>query len=494
MAEGRAISRRELLKRAGVGAGGLAVAGGTAPQIWAAPRVSEDDQTIKIGFVSPLTGPASGFGEPDPYVLGLAKKALAGGLTIGGTKYAVQVIDKDAQSTPSVAAQVASDLIHSESVDLMLTTSTPEVVNPVSDACEAAGVPCISTVVPWEAWYFGRGAKPGQALAVPLHLPLLLRCPELLRHLHASLAAGPTNKVVGVMWPNDADGNAIRGALGPLLEKAGYKIIDPGAYTDGTTDYTAQITKFKQAGIQIFNTFPIPPDFATFWRQAAQQGLTKQVKIAQIAKTGLFASQVSALGKLGYNLASGAYWGPTWPYHSPLTGISNKALAAGYTNQSHKQWNQQMGPSLALFDVGVAALKASGNPKDKTAVANAMKTLNVMTPVGQLHWSKGPVPNVVQTPIPGGQWIKAQERPVPLRVGLLRAHRRPQRPDPGEAEALQLLDSRAWRGRRQNRSLPPPGSTGASVRWSSSTAWISQSGPAMRSASSAPTAPARRRS
>ena len=64
-----------------------------------------------------------------------------------------------------------------------------------------------------------------------------------------------------------------------------------------------------------------------------------------------------------------------------------------------------------------------------------------MTPVGQLHWSKGPVPNVVQTPIPGGQWIKAKSGPFPLRVGLLRAHRRPQRPDPGEAEALQLLDS-----------------------------------------------------
>ena len=44
----------------------------------------------------------------------------------------------------------------------MLATSTPEVVNPVADACEAAGVPCLSTVDPWESWYFGRGAKPGQ--------------------------------------------------------------------------------------------------------------------------------------------------------------------------------------------------------------------------------------------------------------------------------------------------------------------------------------------
>ena len=43
----------------------------------------------------------------------------------------------------------------------MLSTSTPEVNNPVADACEAAGVPCLSTVQPWESWYFGRGAKPG---------------------------------------------------------------------------------------------------------------------------------------------------------------------------------------------------------------------------------------------------------------------------------------------------------------------------------------------
>ena len=143
-----------------------------------------------------------------------------------------------------------------------------------------------------------------------------------------------------------------------------------------------------------------------FWRQAAQQGLTSQIKIAQIAKTGLFASQVSALGSLGFNLASGAYWGPTWPYSSALTGIANKELAAGYTQQSGKQWNQQLGPSLALFDVGVAALKASGNPKNKGAVATAMKTLAVSTPVGHLRWGTGPVPNVVATPIPGGQWVK----------------------------------------------------------------------------------------
>src|SRR5437764_991863 len=267
------ISRRELVKRAGVGAGGVLLSGVAAAPAWARPKLHDASNTIKIGFVSPRTGPASGFGEPDGYVLGLARKALAKGLTVAGKQYSVQVNDQD-----------------------------------------------------------------------------------------------------------------------------------------GTNDYSAQIGKFKSEGVEIFNTFPIPPDFATFWRQAAQQGLTKQIKIAQIAKTGLFASQVSALGSLGFDLASGAYWGPTWPYHSSLTGIKNKDLAAGYTKVSGKQWNQQLGPSLALFDVAAAVLKASGNPKDKTKVANAMKHLSGMTPLGVLHWgtggAKNPVPNVVATPIPGGQWVR----------------------------------------------------------------------------------------
>src|ERR1700751_3859085 len=83
-------------------------------------------KVIKIGFVSPRTGRVAGFGEPDGYVLGLARKALSSGLAIGGTTYDVQIIDKDGQSNPQRGAQVANDLINADGVDLMLTTSTPE--------------------------------------------------------------------------------------------------------------------------------------------------------------------------------------------------------------------------------------------------------------------------------------------------------------------------------------------------------------------------------
>jgi branched-chain amino acid transport system substrate-binding protein len=407
----RGISRRDLFRTAGAVGAGLAL---TSPLLSACANSSggggSGGSSLKIGFVSPRTGPTAGFGEPDGYALEQARAALKSGLKIGGKTYDVTIVDMDSQSDPQRSAQVANDLINSDGVDLMLTTSTPETVNPVADACEAAGVPCISTVVPWESWYFGRGGKPDDKKAFRYTYHFCFGVAEFASAYTTMWPQVPTNNKVGVMWPNDADGNAIRQALGPLLQQAGYTIVDPGAYTDGTNDYSSQIAQFKAEDCQIFNTFPIPPDFATFWQQAAQQGY--KPLIAQIAKTGLFPSQVEELGDIGVGLASAAYWTPTWPYKSSLTGTSSKDLGDGYQKKSGKQWNQQLGATVALLDAGAAALKAADDPTDKEAVAEAIGKLEVETPIGTLKWGAGPNGNVVATPIIGGQWVKGTDFPL----------------------------------------------------------------------------------
>src|SRR3984957_3985859 len=140
----RGLSRRDFVKNAA--AGGIAFAGRISTAFAQAADV------IKIGFISPRSGPLGGFGEGDPFVLGRARKALAHGLTSGGKKHKVEITDQDPQSDPARASQLAKAMISTDNVDLMLVTSTPEVVNPVSDACEAAGVPCLAAVLAWEAW------------------------------------------------------------------------------------------------------------------------------------------------------------------------------------------------------------------------------------------------------------------------------------------------------------------------------------------------------
>ncbi len=392
------LSRRGFMTAAAAGTTALALGGRAA---FAA------GETLKVGFISPRTGPLGGFGETDGYVLELARKALADGLHAGGKTWKVEILDRDTQSDPSRAGQLAKDLINNEAIDLMLVVSTPETINPVADACEAAGVPCLSTVMPWEAWYFGRGAKPGAPSPFKWTYHFGFGVGEFLKTYISQWNLIETNKKVGVMYPNDADGNAIRANLAPALAKAGFTIVDPGAYETGTTDFSSQIALFRQEGVEIFNSFPIPPDFAAFWRQAAQQGLIQQIKICQVAKTGLFPSDIEALGDLGMNIASAAYWHKAFPYKSSLTGISGPELADGYEAASGKQWTQQLGASLSLLDAGFDVLKAASDVKSKEAVAKAMSMLKTTTIAGKVDFTAGPVANVSPGPIIGTQWVKA---------------------------------------------------------------------------------------
>ncbi|MBB3523784.1 ABC transporter substrate-binding protein [Rhizobium sp. BK456] len=394
------LTRRSFIASAAAGSAALALSGRTA---------FADGDTLKVGFISPRTGPLGGFGETDGYVLDLARKALANGLQAGGKTWKVEILDQDTQSDPSRAGQLAKELINNQAIDLMLAVSTPETINPVADACEAAGVPCLSTVMPWEAWYFGRGAKPGAPSPFKWTYHFGFGVEEFHKAYVSQWNLIETNKKVGVMYPNDADGNAIRAHLAPALAKAGFTIVDPGAYETGTTDFTAQIALFRQEGVEIFNSFPIPPDFAAFWRQAAQQGLTQQIKICQVAKTGLFPSDIEALGDLGMNIGSAAYWHKAFPYKSTLTSVSGAELADGYETASGKQWTQQLGASLALLDAGFDALKASSDVKSKEAVAKAIATLKTTTIAGKVDFTSGPVANVSPGPIIGTQWVKAPE-------------------------------------------------------------------------------------
>ena len=146
------MRRREFLK---IASGGAALTvGGVVPR-----RAHAQRRTLKVGYVSPQTGPLAGFGESDAFVVGGIRKAAAS-LSIKGQNVPVEIIVRDSQSDPNRAAEVASRLILSDKIDLMLVASTPETTNPVSDQCEANGTPCISSVCPWQPWFFGRGGKP----------------------------------------------------------------------------------------------------------------------------------------------------------------------------------------------------------------------------------------------------------------------------------------------------------------------------------------------
>ena len=138
---------------------------------------------------------------------------------------------KDSQSDPNRAGQVAQDLIsRTRTPTLIVTTSTPETTNPVAQVCETQRVPCLSTVVPWQAWYIGRQADPTKPETWKgfKYTTMFFFGAETFGGCFVPMWNRiPTNKVVGGMFPNDADGNAFR-AVWPDVIKAGYNSSTAG--------------------------------------------------------------------------------------------------------------------------------------------------------------------------------------------------------------------------------------------------------------------------
>jgi branched-chain amino acid transport system substrate-binding protein len=392
----RPLNRRGFL--AAMGAAGVATAAGCTGGLQ--DTSSGGGQTIRIGYVSPKTGPLAVFGESNDYVLGTIRKAIGSGLEIGGKKYPVEIIEKDMESNSSRAAQVAGDLINSSGVDLILCTSTPDTTNPVSDQCEAARVPCIATICPWEIWFYPRGGNANKSFS---YTYLYFIGTEQEAQTFTKLwSRVPGGHVVGGLWPNDVDGEIFRRYVTAEAQKASWRVVDSGAYQDGSQDFTSIISSFKSNGVDIVQATPIPPDIITFVRQASQNRL--RPKLMSVAKALLFPSVAEALGPLVTNIVSPVWWNPAVPYTSSLDGTTAKAFADGYQTSTGKQWTQPMGFNYAIFEIAIAALKKAGDPKNKDAVAKAIGELKGEAITGSYDFTAGPVKNVAMAPDTLGQW------------------------------------------------------------------------------------------
>jgi branched-chain amino acid transport system substrate-binding protein len=435
------LDRRKFLRTIGA-AGAVAAAGGgaagcTSGLRGADPGSGGGGDVIRIGYVSPETGPLAPFGETDQFVIGAFGEFFAQNpIEVGGRPYRVEILKRDSQSDAKRAADVTADLILNYGIHLMLVSSTPDTSNPVSDQCEANGMPCVATVTPWQPWFFGRGGQPDSAFDWTY---LFFWGLEDVEAVYGDMwDQVESNRVAGALWPNDPDGLAWGNpntGFPPAIVQRGYEIVDPGTYANGTQDFSAQISAFREANAEILLGVPIPPDFTTFWRQAAQQGY--QPRIATIGKALLFPSSVEALGPLGMNLGTEVWWSPSHPFTSSLTGQSTADLAAAYTEGTGRQWSQPVGFAHALFEVAAAAFRAVGSIDDRRAIADAIAAMQIDTIVGPLDWTTGPVRNVAKTPLVGGQWRTGTDTPFDLVIVSNTQH--PEIPAAGTVEPLAAL-------------------------------------------------------
>jgi branched-chain amino acid transport system substrate-binding protein len=424
------VSRRTLFRAAGVGA--AAVGGGALLDACSSSLKgstgssgsggsSSSTGEITIGWIHPLTGSLSGFGKPDSWVTEqvMQTSQYKNGFKIGGKTYKVTIKSYDSQSSVTTAGNLAKQAIQGDNVDLLFASSTPETVNAVASQAETLGTPLICSNIPWESWYGNLGGNPTKPTLTPKYTVMYFLGAEHLVECFIPMwnrigAKYGNNHIVAAAFPNDPDGNAFRAVFPPIAKSAGYKIDLSAAYADGTTSWSSMISQFKADKADFFTNVPLPPDFASMWPQAIEQGF--KPKLATVAKVLLFPTDAYAMAGTVENVATDTWWVPELPWTSSFTGQTCMEMATAYTAAGLGQPNANIS-NYTLFEIAYKALTTVDNPHDHDEVAAALHKVVIPDALaGPMDFTnpKNPAPGVVITPPVGIQWQKVKGSPYLL--------------------------------------------------------------------------------
>jgi len=430
------LSRRSLFRAAGVGAAvvgggsfleacssGIQGATSSTSAAGSSSSGAASSKEITIGWIHPLTGSLAGFGYPDNWVMQQvqATSQYKNGFKIGGSTYTVTIKSYDSQSSVTKAGTLARQAIQGDNVDMLLASSTPETVNAVASQAETLGTPLICSNIPWESWYGNLGGNPVKPTFKPKWTVMFCLGAEHLVEAFIPMwnrigKQYGNDHVVAAAFPNDADGNAFRAVFPPIAKGAGYTIDLSTAYADGLTNYTSMISAFKSAKADFFTNVPLPPDFATMWKQSLQQGF--KPKLATVAKVLLFPTDAYAMGSEVYNVATDSWWVPGLPWTSSFTGQTCEQLATAYTAAGLGQPNANIS-NYTLFEIAYKAFTSVNDPHNKAEVAAALFKVNLPQAVaGPIDYTspKAPAPGVAITPPVGIQWQKGTKYPLEAKV------------------------------------------------------------------------------
>ncbi|WP_152464501.1 ABC transporter substrate-binding protein [Sulfitobacter sp. THAF37] len=400
------MTRRQALK---VGAGAA------AGSLFAPAITRAAGSTIKIGYVGALSGIRAAFGETESWTIEKMKAHLANGLDVGGKTYQVELVIRDNQSDPNRSTSIASELALRERCNLVLAQDGDGAIS-IGELADTRRVPTISTMVPWQGWFFPRGGNPETGFPYTFHF--FAGSDTILQTFVALMGQVETNKKVGTLFLNNEPGQAFMDpqlGLPPLLEQAGYSETAGGGFPITANDFSNTVSAFAAANPDILTGFMYPNHFIPFWNQIGQAGLSP--KVCAMAAAFLFPSGLEALGDSGDGMATEVWWSPRFPYGSTITGQSAEALAAAGEKESGRQWTQPLGYGHALWEVGLAALQRSGDPTDPDMVRDAIASLNMETVIGPVNFAGSPIKSVAVTGLAGGQWRKGTgKHPYELKI------------------------------------------------------------------------------
>jgi branched-chain amino acid transport system substrate-binding protein len=345
---------------------------------------------VKFGAPLPLTGPLApeAIKQQQGYDLWAEQANKAGGISVGGKKYKVEIVYADYQSNTPRAVQTTEQMITQNNVNFLFGPFGSGAAKAGSSVSEKHKVPTIASTAS-SAQVYDQGYKylfgtftPNDTLTTPLTQIVKAKAPDV--------------KKVAILARNDLFPLAIAQEMEKSAKANGLEVVYFEKYAINTLDHSATLSQIKSLAPQwIFVTGYIN-DLLLVRKQMADQQIKAGV-LSMIAGPA-YQEFIDAAGASGENITSAAWWHPAAQY----SGKDIFGTTANYVKLFREKYKSDPDYAQASASVSGAlfqmAIERAGS-LDRDKVRDELAKMNEMTfwgpvkfgPTGQIDSLEPPV-------------------------------------------------------------------------------------------------------
>ena len=220
--------------------------------------------TIKVGAILAVTGPASFLGAPEEKTLVMMVDDINKSGGIKGKK--IELIIKDSGANPEKALSFAKQLIEEDKVLAIIGPSTSGETMKIKNIAEEGKTILLSCAA-------------AEVIVNPV-AKYVFKTPQMDKHavmkIFEQMKAMKLTKA-GVLSSNTGFGGAGKGQIEKLAAEYGIQLVANEVYDKAATDLTAEVTKVKAAGAEAIINWSIEPAQSIVIKNARQIGFNGQI-------------------------------------------------------------------------------------------------------------------------------------------------------------------------------------------------------------------------
>ena len=338
---------------------------------------SAQAQTIKIGAPLALTGGLADEGKKQQiaYDMWLKRVNAQGGISVGGKKMRVEIIQYDYQTNEQRVQQLAEKLIVDDKVDFLLAPFGSGHTKVVAGVAERYGVPVLATSASSESilnqgykYLFGTLAPNGGSID------------NLLTVVTKQF---PKVKKIAILGREDVVPKSMATIMDESAKKLGLQVVSMEFYPVGALDLATPIAKIKSLNPDWIYITGYSKDLVLARKQIADLNL--KAPVVTMITGPVYREYIDAVGPLAEGITSATWWYHGAQFKGDDPWGSTKAFYDEFVAREKADPDYVHASSAACLVALQKAIEKAGTI-DKAKVRDALASLDIMTFYGPIKF------------------------------------------------------------------------------------------------------------